>query len=81
MMLHAPNRRMDRGSKSRQLIATLDLSYELMLELQNNSYSRYTILKFVCYTFSEYRSTSKRLKHFTFYKIKSRMSETFPFVL
>lgn len=62
-------------------IATLDLSYELMLELQNNSYSRYTILKFVCYTFSEYRSTSKRLKHFTFYKIKSRMSETFPFVL
>lgn len=37
MMLNAPNRRMDMGSKSGQLIATLDLSYELMLELQNNT--------------------------------------------
>lgn len=51
MMLHAPNRRMDRGSKSRQLIATLDLSYELMLKLQNNTVIPDTILKFVCYTF------------------------------
>lgn len=37
MMLNAPNRRMDMGSKSGRLIATLDLSYELMLELQNNT--------------------------------------------